>query len=121
MHEENDALRSHTTLLPWCGRESRWTAGRRGSSEAAAVGYVAAGVPLLGAPSLADSSAEVIDGSTVPLPPTARPGSQEEDVMTKEDFSKFEKMVMPPPHKKEEKKKTQGRGALASMPKRKKT
>ena len=33
--------------------------------EAAAVGYVAAGVPLLGAASLADSSAEVIDGSTL--------------------------------------------------------
>ena len=34
--------------------------------EAVTVGYVAAGVPLLGAPSLADSSAEVIDGSTSP-------------------------------------------------------
>ena len=33
--------------------------------EAVTVGYVAAGVPLLGAPSLADSSAEVIDGSTL--------------------------------------------------------
>ena len=33
--------------------------------QAAAVGYVAAGVPLLGAPSLADSSADVIDDSTL--------------------------------------------------------
>ena len=33
--------------------------------EAAAVGYVAAGVPLLGAPSLAASSAEAIDGRTL--------------------------------------------------------
>ena len=33
--------------------------------EAVTVGYVAAGVPLLSAPSLADSSAEVIDGSTL--------------------------------------------------------
>ena len=33
--------------------------------EAVAVGYVAASVPLLGAPSLADSSAEVADGSTL--------------------------------------------------------
>ena len=33
--------------------------------EAVTVDYVAAGVPLLGAPSLADSSAEVIDGSTL--------------------------------------------------------
>ena len=32
---------------------------------AVTVGYVAAGVPLLGAPSLADSSAEAIDGSTL--------------------------------------------------------
>ena len=33
--------------------------------EAVTVGYVAAGVPLLGAPSLADSSAKAIDGSTL--------------------------------------------------------
>ena len=33
--------------------------------EAVAVGYAAASVPLLGAPSLADSSAEAIDGSTL--------------------------------------------------------
>ena len=35
--------------------------------EAVAVGYAAAGVPLLGAPLLADSSAEAIDGSTLSL------------------------------------------------------
>ena len=33
--------------------------------EAVTAGYVDAGVPLLGAPSLADSSAEAIDGSTL--------------------------------------------------------
>ena len=33
--------------------------------EAVAVGYAAASVPLLGAPSLADSSAEAIDGSAL--------------------------------------------------------
>ena len=51
MLEANDAPRSQTTPLP--------------GDEAVAVGYAAASVPLLGAPSLADSSAEAIDGSTL--------------------------------------------------------
>ena len=64
VHEENDAPQRQTTPLlgvrlgvpldpgpPWV--------------EAVAIGYVAASVPLLGAPPLADSSAEAIDGSTL--------------------------------------------------------
>ena len=47
-----------------CGPESRWTRGPPGD-EAVAVGYAAASVPVLGAPSLADSSAEATDGSTL--------------------------------------------------------
>ena len=46
--------------------------------EAATVGYVAAGVPLLGAPSFAGSSSEAIDGGNLILPPAARPGREEE-------------------------------------------
>ena len=63
VHEENDALRSQTTPLPGVRPGVLLDPGPPWV-EAAAVGHVAAGVPLLGAPSLADSSAEVIDGST---------------------------------------------------------
>ena len=41
-----------------------------------------------------------------------------QDVMAKEDFSKYEKMVLPPSSEKRGKEKTWRRGALASMPKR---
>ena len=64
VHEENDALRSQTTPLPGVQPGVPLDPGPPWV-EAAAVGYVAAGVPLLGAPSLADSSAEVTDGSTL--------------------------------------------------------
>ena len=64
MHEENSASRSQTRPLPGVRPGVPLDPGPPWV-EAAAVGYVAAGVPLLGAPSLADSSAEVIDGSTL--------------------------------------------------------
>ena len=63
-HEENDAPRTQTTLNPEVRRgvpsdpRPPWVV-------AVAVGYAAVGVPLLGSPSLADSSAEAIDGCTL--------------------------------------------------------
>ena len=64
MHEENDASRSQTTPLPGVRPGVPLDRGLP-LVEAVTVGYVAAGVPLLDAPSLAHSSAEVIDGSTL--------------------------------------------------------
>ena len=60
----NDAPRGQTTPLPEVRPGVPLDPGPPGD-EAVAVGYAAAGVPLLGAPSLADSSVEAIDGSTL--------------------------------------------------------
>ena len=59
-----------------------------------------------------------------PIPPDVAKSSEDlvkalkllKTVMTKEDFSKYEKVVMPLLQRKR-KEKTQGRGALAPMPK----
>ena len=59
-----DAPRSQKTPLPGVRPGVPLDLGPPGD-EAVAVGYAAASVPLLGAPSLADSSAEAIDGSTL--------------------------------------------------------
>ena len=59
-----DAPRSQKTPLPGVRPGVPLDPGPPGD-EAVAVGYAAASVPLLGAPSLADSSAEAIDGSTL--------------------------------------------------------
>ena len=61
----------------------------------------------------------------LPIPPDAIKSTEDmvkalkllQNVMTKEDFSKYEKMVMLPSSEERGKEKTQGRGALASMPK----
>ena len=63
MHETHNAPRSQTTPLP--GKRPAPLPEVTGPQVAVTDGYVAAGVPLLGAPSLAASSAEVIDGSTL--------------------------------------------------------
>ena len=63
VHETHNALRSQTTPLP--GKRPAPLSEVTGPQAAVTNGYVAAGVPLLGAPSLADSSAEAIDGSTL--------------------------------------------------------
>ena len=63
MHETHNALRSQTTPLP--GKRPAPLSEVTGPHVAVTSGYVAASVPLLGAPSLADSSAEAIDGSTL--------------------------------------------------------
>ena len=63
VHETHYALRSQTTPLP--GKRPAPLSEVTGPQAAVTNGYVAAGVPLLGAPSLADSSAEAIDGSTL--------------------------------------------------------
>ena len=63
VHETHNALRSQTTPLP--GKRPTPLSEVTGPQVAVTDGYVAAGVPLLGAPSLADSSAEAIDGSTL--------------------------------------------------------
>ena len=63
MHVTHNALRSQTTPLP--GKRPAPLSEVTGPQAAVAVGYAAAGVPLLGVPSLADSSAEAIDGSTL--------------------------------------------------------
>ena len=64
VQDANDAPRSQTTLLPGVRPGVPLDPGPP-VDEAVAVGYAAASVPLLGAPSLADSSAEAIDGSTL--------------------------------------------------------
>ena len=64
VQEAYDAPRSQTTPLPGVRPGVPLDPGPPGD-EAVAVGYAAASVPLLGAPSLADSSAEAIDGSTL--------------------------------------------------------
>ena len=63
VHETHNALRSQTTPLPV--KRPAPLSEVTGPQAAVTDGYVAAGVPLLGAPSLADSSAEAIDGSTL--------------------------------------------------------
>ena len=63
VHETHNALRSQTTPLP--GKRPAPLSEVTGPQAAVTDGYVAAGVPLLGVPSLADSSAEAIDGSTL--------------------------------------------------------
>ena len=63
VHETHNALRSQTTPLP--GKRPAPLSEVTGPQAALTDGYVAAGVPLLGAPSLAGSSAEAIDGSTL--------------------------------------------------------
>ena len=63
VHETHNALRSQTT--PLSGKRPAPLSEVTGPQAAVTDGYVAAGVPLLGAPSLADSSAEAIDGSTL--------------------------------------------------------
>ena len=63
-HETNDGPRAQSTPPPGLRPGVLQDPGPP-LVEAVTVGYVAAGVPLLGAPSLADSSAEVIDGSTL--------------------------------------------------------
>ena len=63
VHETHNASRSQTTPLP--GKRPAPLSEVTGPQVAVTSGYVAASVPLLGAPSLADSSAEVIDGSTL--------------------------------------------------------
>ena len=65
VHKENDALRCQTTPLPGVRPGVSLDPGPPSGRGSHAVGCVAAGVPLLGAPLLADSSAEVIDGSTL--------------------------------------------------------
>ena len=64
VHLANDAPQSQTTPLPGVRPGVLLDPGPPGD-EAVAVGYAAASVPLLGAPLLADSSAEAIDGSTL--------------------------------------------------------
>ena len=64
VHLANDAPHSQTTPLPGVRPGVLLDPGPPGD-EAVAVGYAAASVPLLGAPLLADSSAEAIDGSTL--------------------------------------------------------
>ena len=63
VHETHNASRSQTTPLP--GKRPAPLSEVTGPQAAVTDGYVAAGVPLLGVPSLADSSAEAIDGSTL--------------------------------------------------------
>ena len=62
VHVTHNVPRSQTTPLP--GKRPAPLSEVTGSQTAVTDGYVAAGVPLLGAPSLAVSSAEAIDGST---------------------------------------------------------
>ena len=77
VHEENDAPREPDDTSPGVRPGVPLDPGPPWV-EAAAVGYVAASVPLLGAPSLADSLAEVIEGSTLSFLRQQRPGSEEE-------------------------------------------
>ena len=63
VHETHNALRSQTTTLP--GVRPAPLSEVTGPQAAVTSGYVAGIVPLLGAPSLAESSAEAIDGSTL--------------------------------------------------------
>ena len=66
--------------------------------EAAAVGYVAASVPLLGAPSLADSSAEVTDGSTLSffLERALEVKRKEEEAVEVAELTELEEQVAAP-------------------------
>ena len=76
-HEQHDGLRAQTTPPPGVRPGVLLDPGPPGD-EAVAVGYAAASVPLLGAPSLADSSAEAIDGSTLSFLLQRALGRQEE-------------------------------------------
>ena len=63
VHETHNAPRSQTTPLP--GARLAPLSEVTGPQAAVTSGYVAARVPLLGAPSLADSSAEAVDGGAL--------------------------------------------------------
>ena len=96
VHETHNALRSQTTPLP--GKRPAPLSEVTGPQAAVTDGYVAAGVPLLGAPSLADSSAEAIDGSTLSFLlqhalEVKRKEEEEEEAVETAELEKLEEKV----------------------------
>ena len=96
VHETHNALRSQTTPLP--GKRPAPLSEVTGPQAAVTDGYVAAGVPLLGAPSLAGSSAEAIDGSTLSFLlqhalEVKRKEEEEEEAVETAELAKLEEKV----------------------------